>query len=553
MLTGTGASTGTAVGPVAVMSPPPALPERRPQAVDAAAETARAAAALERVADLLQERAAAADSEASAILGAQALMARDPQLAANIAKEIEGGEPAEWALDTAVTGYQELLRSAGGYLAERAADLDDIRNRTMAVLLDAPMPGLPDPGHPFVLVADDLAPADTAQLDPATVLAIVTRRGGPTSHTAILARSLGIPAVIACVGAERLADGTPVAVDGDTGEVVVRPDAERVEAAAQRAELRRKVLETSVGPGRTEDGHSVKLLLNVGAEDPDAAGAHDCEGVGLLRTEFLFLDRETEPTPEEQYESYARLFRAFGDRAVTVRTLDAGSDKPLAFADQGEEPNPALGVRGFRITRAMPRLLERQLAAIARAVDATGARVRVMAPMIATPAEAAEFAGLAREAGLAEVGVMIEVPAAALLADRILEQVDFVSIGTNDLSQYTLAADRMLDTLPGLLDPWQPALLRLVQETGSAGERLSKAVGVCGEAAADPLLALVLVGLGVNSLSMSAPALPAVRYALARHSLQACRDLAALAVASAGPEEARAAVRAAASPEVAAL
>ncbi|WP_432707501.1 phosphoenolpyruvate--protein phosphotransferase [Nocardiopsis ansamitocini] len=552
-ITGTPGSPGSAVAPVAVLAAPPALPEQRPEVTDTAAETDRAHAALEQVAVGLETRAAGSGPEAAAVLGAQALMARDPQLGTNIAKEIGEGVPAAWAVHSAVAGYQDLLRAAGGYLAERAADLADIRDRTVAVLLGVPMPGLPDPGHPYVLVADDLAPADTAQLDPAKVLAIVTRRGGPTSHTVILARSLGIPAVIACGRAGELTDGVEVAVDGDRGEVVLNPTATQVAAAVERAERRQKILAHSSGAGRTEDGVAVKLLLNVGAEDPGESAAHDCEGVGLLRTEFLFLDRDTEPTPDEQYESYARLFRAFGDRIITVRTLDAGSDKPLAFVAQGEEPNPALGVRGFRTARALPGLLERQLAAIARAASDTGAHVRVMAPMISTPAEAAEFAELARAAGLAEVGVMIEVPGAALLARQVLDRVDFVSIGTNDLAQYTLATDRMLDSLPDLLDPWQPGLLRLIQEVGTAGVATDKPVGVCGEAAADPLLALVLVGLGVSSLSMSAPSLAAVRYALARHTLADCRDLAELALAAAGPAQARDAVRGAADDEVAGL
>ncbi|MEY9215032.1 phosphoenolpyruvate--protein phosphotransferase [Thermobifida halotolerans] len=549
-LTGVAAGPGTATGPVAVLAPPPTLPERRPRIGDPGAETARAVAALERVAELLRGWAAEAGGAAGEILEAQAAMAGDPQLAAGIGERVREGLPAEWALDAAVTSYQELFRSMGGYLAERAADLGDVRDRALAVLLDVPMPRLPAPGHPFVLVAEDLAPAETARLDPGSVLAIVTRLGGPTGHTAILARSLGIPAVVACAEAHRLRDGVPVTVDGDRGEVVVRPAPERVAAAARRHRRRAVLAESAVGPGRTADGHRVELLLNLGGEEPESAAAHDCEGVGLLRTEFLFLDRRTEPTVEEQRTVYAELFRAFDGRVVTVRTLDAGTDKPLPFADPGTEPNPALGVRGFRIARTAPELLRRQLTAVARAARDTGAHVRVMAPMIATPEEAEEFAALARGAGLTEVGAVIEVPSAALLADRVLQRVDFVSIGTNDLSQYTLAADRTLDTLPDLLDPWQPALLHLVGRIGAAGRRLGRPVGVCGEAAADPLLALVLVGLGVTGLSMAAPALPAVRHALAGHSLRDCRDLAALALEAATPRRARAAVRDAADPAV---
>ncbi|WP_017585679.1 phosphoenolpyruvate--protein phosphotransferase [Nocardiopsis ganjiahuensis] len=560
VLKGIAAGPGGAVAPVARMAAPPSLPEREPEVVDTPAEQAAARDALESVATDLEGRAADLDGEGAAVLNAQALMARDPELRRQVEEGIRDGRAAAWAVRDACGRYQDLLLAAGGYLAERAADLADIRDRTVAVLLGLPMPGLPDPGHEHVLVADDLAPADTVRLDTTRVRAIVTRLGGPTSHTVILARSLGLPAVVGCTGAEELADGVLVAVNGDTGTVEVDPAPEAAEQLRQRAEHRRAVLSASSGPGRTADGVPVSLLLNAGEGDPDEAAAHDSEGIGLLRTEFLFLDRAEPPTIIEQTEAYTRLFRAFAGRTVTVRTLDAGSDKPLAFAATGPEDNPALGVRGFRTARVHPNLLSDQLTAIAAAADATDhkAKVRVMAPMVSTSAEAEEFAALARTAGLGgstatEVGVMVEVPAAALLADRLLKYVDFVSIGTNDLAQYTMAADRTLGSLPDLLDPWQPALLSLIDRVGSAGAKSSRSVGVCGEAAADPLLALVLVGLGVNSLSTAPPALPAVRYALARHTKADCRGLAELALAADIPERSREVVRGAAHPEVANL
>ncbi|OLT29782.1 phosphoenolpyruvate--protein phosphotransferase [Nocardiopsis sp. CNR-923] len=550
-LAGVPASPGAAVGPVARMAAPPTPPERAPAAEDPAAEADRARAALESVARWLDARAAGLTGDGAAVLTAQALMARDPELARRIGERTEAGQAAARAVHSAVGAYQELLLAAGGYLAERAADLADVRDRAVAVLLDEPMPGLPDPGHDHVLVADDLAPADTVQLDADRVLAIVTRRGGPTSHTVILARSLGIPAVVGCAGADGLRDGTAVAVDGDAGTVDVDPGADLVERIRHRAEHRRSLLAESTGPGRTRDGFPVALLLNVGEGDPGEAAALDGEGVGLLRTEFLFLDRAEPPTVDEQTAVYTRLLDAFSGRVVTVRTLDAGSDKPLPFVRTGPEDNPALGVRGYRTARDQPGLLTDQLTAISRAVRATGTRTRVMAPMVSTPAEAADFAALARAAGIGEVGVMVEVPGAALLADRLLPHVDFVSIGTNDLAQYTMAADRTLGSLPELLDPWQPALLSLVASVGRSGERLGRPVGVCGEAAADPLLALVLVGAGASSLSMSGPALPAVRHALARHTRSDCVRLAEAALAEPGAERARQAARAAANPRTA--
>jgi phosphotransferase system enzyme I (PtsI) len=286
------------------------------------------------------------------------------------------------------------------------------------------------------------------------------------------------------------------------------------------------------------------VLANVqdGAGARAAAEAH-AEGVGLLRTELAFLGRSAEPSVEEQAAGYAEVFEAFAGRKVVLRTLDAGSDKPLAFATAPDEPNPALGVRGLRIARGNPGLLERQLDAVAEGARRASATPWVMAPMVATPAEAAEFAAAVRARGLVP-GVMIEIPSAALLADRLLEHVDFLSIGTNDLSQYTLAADRLSAELSDLTDPWQPALLLLVQLTAQAGQRVGKPVGVCGEAAADPLLACVLVGLGITSLSCAASAVRGVGARLAVVDLPACERAADAALSAADPTAARAAARA---------
>jgi phosphoenolpyruvate-protein phosphotransferase (PTS system enzyme I) len=285
----------------------------------------------------------------------------------------------------------------------------------------------------------------------------------------------------------------------------------------------------------------VKVLANVqdGAGARAAAAKH-AEGVGLLRTELAFLSRAEEPSVEEQAAGYAEVFEAFPGRRVVLRTLDAGSDKPLAFATMPDEENPALGVRGLRVARRDPGLLERQLDAVAEAARRTGEQPWVMAPMVATVSEAAEFGRLVRDRGLVP-GVMIEVPSAALHADRLLEHVDFLSIGTNDLSQYTLAADRLSADLADLTDPWQPALLALVRITAEAGRRAGKPVGVCGEAAADPLLACVLTGLGVTSLSAAAAAVQGVGARLGQATLQQCRDAAGAVLATATAAEARAA------------
>ncbi|BDZ61874.1 phosphoenolpyruvate-protein phosphotransferase [Demequina sediminis] len=368
---------------------------------------------------------------------------------------------------------------------------------------------------------------------------------------------MGIPAVVQLHGATAIAAGTLVAVDGDSGEVTLEPDMALIEAQRERREALAAALAGVSGAGATRDGHAVALLANIGGvDDAEAAGALDLEGVGLFRTEFVYLSAQTMPTVEEQAEVYRRVLAPFPGRRVVVRTLDAGADKPLAFANLGEEENPALGRRGLRLCQAMPEVLDSQLEALAIAARETGADVRVMAPMVATADEAAWFAARVRAVGLPKAGVMIEVPAAALRSRHVLEDVDFGSLGTNDLAQYTMAADRMEGELSDLLDPWQPAVLDVVAAACEGGAVTGKPIGVCGvcgESAGDPYLALVLAGLGVSSLSMAPSKVPAVRLALSVHTLDECRELAGRARAARSASEAREAVRAAASAELTAI
>ena len=547
-LTGIGVSAGRAAGPLARMGARPQLPPPGP-VTDPAQEAATARAALEAVAAELAARAGRSqDRTAASILEAAAMMAADPVLLDDVTERAQAGTDAAHAIDAVLTGHRQAIEAIGGKFAERATDIDDIRQRAVAVALGLPLPGLPAPGHPYVLAADDLAPADTAGIDPAVVLGLVTERGGPTSHTAILARALGIPAIVACPGALSVPDGTIVLVDGSAGTVELDPDPAEVTAARQDAAdaaARAARAAGPAGPGQTSDGHPVKLMVNIGsAADLESADADGAQGAGLFRTELLFLSRAQAPAEAEQQEMYAAVFRAARGRTVVVRTLDAGADKPLPFLGLADEPNPALGVRGLRTARRQGHLLDAQLRAIAAAAAAERADVWVMAPMVAVAAEAADFAARVRGAGLPVAGAMVEVPAAALCAPDLLASLDFLSIGTNDLSQYTLAADRMCGELSDLLDPWQPALLRLIAACGQAAQAAGKPVGVCGEAAADPALAPVLAGLGITSLSMSARSLGPVRAALARHSLAGCQALAARALAAGDPAGARAAARA---------
>ena len=538
---GVGVGVGIVVAPLVRMGRPPALPVAQP-VDDRDAEAERARRALAAVsADLAARSQAASDTTAATILDALSMIADDPELADQVDGLIDDRTDAPHALHQAFEGYRDMLTEAGGYMAERASDLADIRDRAIAVALGLPMPGIPDPGRPFVLAADDLSPADTTGLDTSRVLALVTEGGGPTSHTAIVARALGLPCVVACAGVMGVADGAIVAVDAEAGVVEAGIDADREAELRMRATLLEDQLRAAAGPGRTRDGHPVALLRNIGgAADLDGAG-DELEGVGLFRTELLFLDRTDPPTFDDQRSMYAAVLRAAGGRKVVVRTLDAGADKPLPFLAMPPEPNPALGVRGLRLGRRHPEVVIEQLAALAAAAaEVDRAQVWVMAPMVATPDEAAWFAARARAEGLDTVGAMVEVPAAALRAAEVLVELDFLSVGTNDLAQYTFAADRMEGALADLLDPWQPALLDLIARCAAAGREAGKPVGVCGEAAADPALAPVLAGLGVTSLSMSARAVPRVARALAERTLAECEQLAAAVLAAGSPEAARA-------------
>ena len=508
------------------------------------AETARFTAAASAVAARLRDRAALATGAASEVLAATATLAQDRAWLGAAEKRITAGEPAVRAVIGAVEQFVDMFIQLGGLMAERVTDLQDIRDRVIAELKGLPEPGVPTPATPSILCAEDLAPADTAGLDPALVVALATTLGGPTSHTAIIARQLGIPCVVAVDGLDSVDTATMVLVDGTAGTVTVTPDTATATDAVRQARRDAERAAAWTGPGATSDGHAVGVLANV--QDGAAARAASttaAEGIGLFRTELCFLNRDTEPSVDEQADVYAEVLDAFAGHKVVIRTLDAGSDKPLKFAGHPDEANPALGVRGIRIANGNPGLLDRQLEAIATAGHRTGNQPWVMAPMIATVSEAEHFAAQVRSHGLTP-GVMIEVPAAALLADRILQYVDFLSIGTNDLAQYTMAADRMSAELAALTDPWQPAVLTLVAQAARAGAAVGKPVGVCGEAAADPLLACVLTGLGVTSLSAAAAAVQGVGAKLAQVSLPQCRDAAEGALAAATAADARAAAHA---------
>lgn len=551
-LKGIGVCAGTAAGTVARVQPAPSPDPAEKPSTDPAADGARVREAMAAVAEGLRARAAKAAGKSKDVLEATAQLASDKGLAKAIDKKLKRGDGITHAVANAAADYAAMLAKLGGYMAERVTDLNDVRDRVICELRGLPAPGIPAMDKPMVLLARDLAPAETSVLEPGTVLGIITEEGGPTSHTAILAAQLGIPTVVRAKGAlAALNNGSTVALDGGSGRIIVAPTAEEINDLAARAHRRAAALAASHGEGRTKDGVHVELMANIGTvADVAEASACDCEGVGLFRTEFLFLNAVTAPTVEDQAAVYTEVLKAFGTRRVVVRTLDAGADKPLAFANQKKEENPALGVRGLRLGLANPELLDTQLDALARAHEATDADLWVMAPMVATVDEAEEFARRARQRGLPHVGVMIETPAAAIRSAEVMEHLDFSSLGTNDLAQYTMAADRLNPELTDLLTPWQPAVLQMIGYAASGTRQADAHIGVCGEAGGDPLLALVLAGLGVQSLSMAPSKVAAVRASLAMHTMETCQKMAEAAVRARNAAQARQAVLELADPAV---
>ena len=546
VVTGTPVVGGLAYGPVIRVGDRPTFDAHAPEVPEGERDAQKRAFvdAAEAVGARLADRASHSTGVSAEVLTATAGLARDRGWISAASGLIESGTPASAAAAAATGKFVDMFTKLGGVMAERVTDLRDVRDRVVAELLGLPEPGIPTPETPSILCADDLAPADTAGLNPALVVGLAMRQGGPSSHTAIIARQLGIPCVVATADLDQIPSGAAAYIDGGAGTVGSEPDAAAIAAAVTRAQEQATLVASWSGPGATADGVPIAILANV-ADGVSARTATQSpvQGVGLFRTELAFLDRAAEPTVDEQAALYREVIEAFDGQKVVIRTLDAGSDKPLRFVDTELEPNPAMGVRGNRTALSHPEIRRGQLDALAAAAQGSAAVPWIMAPMIATVDEAREFAAQVRDRGMIP-GVMVEVPSAAIMADAILAEVDFVSIGTNDLTQYTMAADRMSPELASLTDPWQPAVLALIGMVGAAGERTGKNVGVCGEAAADPLLACVLVGLGVRSLSSAPAASAAVGLKLGTVTMQQCREAARAALAATSASGARDAARA---------
>lgn len=558
-IAGIPASPGVAMGPA--LKYEPALPEVAASTVeDPEAEWQRfqeaIAASRAEIERLRQQTATQAGASEAAIFEAHALFLDDPALLDEVRGQIlreRLNAAAAWqgTVEEMTARFQAI---DDDYMRARAADALDVGRRVLGHLTSVSL-SMPRFREPSILVAGDLSPSDTAEMDAELVLGIITERGGATAHSAILARALGIPAV---VGAgpllPQVTGGQIVGLDGSSGEIWLAPDEDRLESLRRQQqewqERQQRAREAGQQPGRTADGHRVEVVANIGSpRDVGTALSYGAEGVGLFRTEFLFLNRETAPTEEEQVEAYRAAADALGDRPLIIRTLDVGGDKPLPYLDQGSEANPFLGWRGIRFCLDNPQIFLPQLRAILRAGHERN--VLAMLPMVSQLEEIMGTRRLLAEAmeqlraeglpfaGQLPLGIMIEVPAAVALADVLAPAVSFFSIGTNDLTQYVMAADRGNAQVASLANALQPAVLRQVAATVEAAHEAGIWVGVCGELAGNPLAAPMLVGLGVDELSMSGPAIPAVKQALERVTLEEARELAAqaLALASAAAVE----------------
>lgn len=555
LLLGVPCSPGLAVGQVFQLRHEVIAVEERGSDVDterrqlsAAMETAKG-----QLSALRAQLHAKADPAKAAIFAAHEELVEDPDLLEIVDSAIAKGKSAAFAWKKAVTTHADRLASLRNpLLAQRANDLRDVGLRVLAILTGTTVKAPEYPPN-TILIAEDLTPSDTAALDRSRVMGFCTTRGGATSHVAILARSLGLPALAGTEPAAlEIANGTNVVLDGNKGTLRLNPPADemtRIRSAQARAEEQRKEdLAHAHEPAITRDGKRIDVVANIGGlKDAKQVADFGGEGVGLLRSEFLFMERNSAPTEEEQFEAYKAIAEAVGNsNPLIIRTLDVGGDKPLAYLPIPKEDNPFLGQRGIRVALDRPEILRAQLRAILR--SASFGKVNVMFPMISTLEELREVkAILAEEAarlgvGSIPTGIMVEVPAAAVMASQFAREADFFSIGTNDLTQYTLAMDRGHPKLAPQVDGLSPGVLHLIAHTVKGAHAAGRWVGVCGGIASDPHGVPILIGLGVDELSISLPAIPAIKGQIRTLHLDECRQLAEKALAAESAAEVRALV-----------
>ncbi|KAF1059592.1 phosphoenolpyruvate--protein phosphotransferase [Burkholderia gladioli] len=560
VIEGVGAGPGFVAGPVRLMrSRTLQIEDRADDPLDAATRLEAALASTARELEALARETGARLGEAEgAIFAAQRELLDDAALLDETARRVVDGHGLAWSWHRATEQQAAKLAALPDpLLAARAADLRDVARRVLGHLGDADVEGSADvsgdgagQGAPAILIAEDLTPSDTAQLDPAVTLGFCTVAGGPTSHTAILARTMGVPAAVAC-GAALLAlrDGEHVVLDGNAGRLyagVSAADRERAAEAQRRfVEAQHRAAANRALPAATLDGHVLEIGANITRPaQVKAAIENGADGVGLMRTEFLFLERHDAPDEEEQYACYRQMVEASGGRHLIIRTLDIGGDKQVPYLNLPHESNPFLGVRGLRLCLRRPELFVPQLRALYRA--AMHGPLWIMFPMVSTLDEARQAIALAEtvraelDAPKVPLGIMVETPSAAALADHFAELVDFFSIGTNDLTQYVLAIDREHPELARMAESLHPAVLRMIAQTVDGARRHRKWVGVCGGLAGEPLGAAILAGLGVDELSMSVRDIPAVKTRLRASRLDALRALARRALDAADVDAVRA-------------
>ncbi|MCE5167895.1 phosphoenolpyruvate--protein phosphotransferase [Paenibacillus profundus] len=546
---GIGASNGIAIGKAFVL---PSwewdVPEEKMDPTDLAREFERLYEGIRSSRDEIEfiksEIREMVGSEESTIFDAHLAILEDPifmnEIQGIIQRQYKAAEVAvKEAIDHFVTMF-DLLDDE--YMKERALDIKDVGNRLLKHLLGAPEITLPTDTQPYILVAKELSPSQLVHLNPKNVLGIVMLMGGKTSHSAIMARALGIPLVLGLEGkiVKPIQTGDFIIVDGEHGIVHIEPAEDilswyeaRRDFYAQEADELKKIVSL---PAVTNDGYEIHLAANISStRELEIAEQNGAEGVGLFRTEFMYMDRSYPPSEAEQLTVYRDVAEHFKDRSVIIRTLDIGGDKPMEYLDLPEEDNPFLGYRAIRICLDRRDLFKTQLRAILRA-SAFG-EVSVMFPMISSVEEVRAAKGILDEAKQElrsealpfdeelPIGIMVEVPAAAMIADRLAEEVDFFSIGTNDLVQYTLAVDRMNEQIAHMYDPFHPAVLRLVRHTIEAAKKCNIIVGVCGEMAGDPRAVPLWIALGVNKLSMSSRSIPRVKAAIRRASQENSRSV----------------------------
>ena len=554
--TGIGASPGIAIGPAYLHTS--GLPDISPRKIDdletELENLTRSEALVRTRLEGLQE-VHGEGSEEAAVIGAHLLLLEDPEFTGEIRERVEleslGVEAAIYQVTEESAAMLESLDDE--YLAARAADVRDVGNQLLRSVLGLPLETWDDLEVPSVLVATDFFPSETATIPPGMAAGLCTAEGSPTSHIAVFARGMDLPAVVA-VDLPELQPGTMMAIDGSTGEVYIDPSDELLDSLRDRQTQQREARESAAQRASqaavTLDGTRIEVAANIGSDqDAERAVALGAEGVGLFRTEFLFLDRSRPVSEEEQYQAYRSVLSAFGDELVVVRTLDVGGDKQVPGIEIGEELNPFLGLRGIRLALARPQLMRDQLRALLR--SGTAGNLAIMAPMVAGRTDLMDFRAALAEAEESlirdgveyaadyQVGIMIEVPSAALVASRLAPHVDFFSIGTNDLTQYTLAVDRTNSQVAHRADSFHPSVLRLIAETTDAASSSGCWVGVCGAMAGDPLAVPLLIGLGVTELSVAIPAVPTIKDRVRSIDIDTCRQLADRSLAAADSAEVR--------------